>query len=538
MSKEVSISIFAVIMLLAAVFMISYLHFSPTGFAILQGDQTNLSQGTFVNTAYNGSSVVLSGNQTTGTYTSKIFDAGNTSTWNNLTVQGSSNLVFNARICSVSDCSDHNFSTIDITNMNLSMTDRYFQYLVNFDSTNLTNITLYLNSVSIDYSLIQQQQQQVNTSASVVQPSGTFNSTSGIPITFNVVGNNLTCSYNVQNSSSAFVIINTTLTNCGNSTFNLNNAGSYTFNLYVAGSFGNAYQPSAFSIVLPSQTNTTQQTQNQTNLTTATNTTTPTLTQPVQQTVGVAITDIPTQNLNEDGTGTYSLSVQNTGTADLTNCVLTSDSPDWASASSKNQNIAAGASITYSLSLNVPKNSDLGNHNIGLTLTCAEATATKTLIINVIKTQIGFNLTSVNRVSSGTVRVIYSLFELANETQNVTVNFDLLDSSNLLVSNLSQNRNLSANTVKTFTANIPINSSSPLFQNQSQNVSLTLKTDYASSIYSGEYLKTIVLGAPTGGFLSGLAVLGGGTTSIVAAVIVLLLIIVVFFIVRKAVRKK
>jgi predicted MFS family arabinose efflux permease len=67
---------------------------------------------------------------------------------------------------------------------------------------------------------------------------------------------------------------------------------------------------------------------------------------------------------------------------------------------------------------------------------------------------------------------------------------------------------------------------------------LTLKTDYASSIYSGEYLKTIVLGAPTGGFLSGLAVLGGGTTSIVAAVIVLLLIIVVFFIVRKAVRKK
>ncbi len=41
--------------------------------------------GTFYNTVYNGSSVVISGTNTSGSYTSIVFDAGANATWNNLT---------------------------------------------------------------------------------------------------------------------------------------------------------------------------------------------------------------------------------------------------------------------------------------------------------------------------------------------------------------------------------------------------------------------------------------------------------------------
>jgi len=45
---------------------------------------TNFNEGTYINTKYNGSAVILVGDNLTGDYTSKIFDAGNISTWNNI----------------------------------------------------------------------------------------------------------------------------------------------------------------------------------------------------------------------------------------------------------------------------------------------------------------------------------------------------------------------------------------------------------------------------------------------------------------------
>ena len=48
-----------------------------TGFAVFSQTGSNFNEGTYSNTRYNGSAVVLSGSNLTGTYTSKIFDAGN-----------------------------------------------------------------------------------------------------------------------------------------------------------------------------------------------------------------------------------------------------------------------------------------------------------------------------------------------------------------------------------------------------------------------------------------------------------------------------
>jgi len=65
-----------------------------TGFAVFEDiSETNFSQGTYVNTTYNGSAVVLSGSNLSGTYISQIFDAGNDAVWNNISwVSGTPNL--------------------------------------------------------------------------------------------------------------------------------------------------------------------------------------------------------------------------------------------------------------------------------------------------------------------------------------------------------------------------------------------------------------------------------------------------------------
>ncbi|MAG50655.1 hypothetical protein CL621_03390 [archaeon] len=66
----------------------------PTGFAIFGDDeQTEFDLGTYSNVEWNGSAVVLSSAQTSGTYTSQVFDASNDAVWNNLTwVSGEPNI--------------------------------------------------------------------------------------------------------------------------------------------------------------------------------------------------------------------------------------------------------------------------------------------------------------------------------------------------------------------------------------------------------------------------------------------------------------
>ena len=60
-----------------------------TGFSVYeQSSQTNFDEGTYENTLWNGSAVVLSSGQSSGNYISKVFDAGINSTWNNLSWTG------------------------------------------------------------------------------------------------------------------------------------------------------------------------------------------------------------------------------------------------------------------------------------------------------------------------------------------------------------------------------------------------------------------------------------------------------------------
>ncbi len=91
MKKERFVTyVFIIIILSVAFSSLYYLKTNMTGFAVLtQGNQSEFDEGTYNNTEYNGSTIILSGDDLTGTYESKIFDAGNDAIWNNLTWQGS-----------------------------------------------------------------------------------------------------------------------------------------------------------------------------------------------------------------------------------------------------------------------------------------------------------------------------------------------------------------------------------------------------------------------------------------------------------------
>ena len=60
-----------------------------TGMAVFEDSGSGFNNGVFENTSYNGSGVVLNGDNLTGAYTSEVFDAGNDSAWNNVGWDGS-----------------------------------------------------------------------------------------------------------------------------------------------------------------------------------------------------------------------------------------------------------------------------------------------------------------------------------------------------------------------------------------------------------------------------------------------------------------
>ncbi len=533
MKRELSTSIFAILIIAAALFAVYYLGVGPTGLAIFnQQTKTDFDKGNYSNVLYNGSAIVLAGNQTTGNYTSQVFDAGNSSTWNNLTWQGSGNLGFQVRNCSAPYCSDANFSSINLTNLNL--TGRYFQYQISFNS-NSSNQSLFLTNVTIDYSVIQQ---AINTSVSLLQPLGVKNSTSGIPINFNAVGNNLTCQYNVQNSSGVFVIANVTLSNCGNSTFNLGSSGSYTFNLFVTGLVGNVSQTSNFTVTLPPQTNTTPTITANTTPQTNTTNTTPITNQPVQNPLiteqpikitKISLGDIAVQNINQGATAQVTLSVQNTGTTSVSRCTLsfTGDNAKFASSNEGSKDINAGGSASYPILLNISENTNPGSYTVGLSVTCSEVTANKDVTINVIQKTFDFKILNTQRTTQDRVKVDYSIKELLGANQNVSVFFYITNSSSgLRVANASQNSSVNANKTSSFSLNIPIN--------KTLKGNLSLSAEFNSLKYSSSVLQPITLGAPTGGILSGLAVLGNlGTGNALIIVAVIIFLLIVFFVIRR-----
>ena len=354
-----------------------------TGQVVLeQQTQTEFDFGNYTNVVYdeNLSAIILDVNQTSGTYTSKIFDSGNDSVWNNLTWVGSEALVFEVKACSSSDCANESFASADLNNLNL--TAQYFQYQVLF--TEDPNLTVSLESVSIDYSVPEPEPEPApeNVTVSVSEPIGEKDSVSGIPITFTTTGTNLTCLYNVEDSNQVIVIENTTLTDCADSTFDVNADGSYVFTIYVSNSLESISNVSGFSVVTPveEEETTTEETQE-------VEIEQPIIQQPTQPqgTTKLEGGDIQALSLSAGNSESISWSLTNTGTNPVSSCKVKplGEFVSWFSFSEDSANLNSAEGKEFVFDVIVPEGSEEGSYLLSVSIECFETAVAKDFTVDV-----------------------------------------------------------------------------------------------------------------------------------------------------------
>ncbi|MBU2504031.1 MAG: hypothetical protein KJ879_03195, partial [Nanoarchaeota archaeon] len=161
MNKEKSYLVVAVLVALAVI-ALYYWGGSPTGFAIFS-EASDLNSGTFSDTLYNGTAILLNGSSglLTGNYTSPVFGNGSSVVWNNISWQGGvptdSTLLFKVTDCSSSNCSDAAFADATSLNNLVSLTglnEPYFQYITLFSIKKLDVDSASLTSAVVGYTLL------------------------------------------------------------------------------------------------------------------------------------------------------------------------------------------------------------------------------------------------------------------------------------------------------------------------------------------------------------------------------------------------
>ncbi len=123
-----------------------------TGLAIFEDSGEDFEQGTYENTFSNGSAVLLSGENLTGSYFSRVFDAERESVWNSMEWEVSKETPIFARVCDNFECAGEAWNAIlfdSPSNLNLE-NKRYFQYRVDFERESVEE-EVYFSLMLIDY---------------------------------------------------------------------------------------------------------------------------------------------------------------------------------------------------------------------------------------------------------------------------------------------------------------------------------------------------------------------------------------------------
>src|SRR3989338_6936090 len=367
MKKETERYVFIGTLILGVFLAAYFLNPGITGFSVFeQNNAATFDEGAYENVVYdsNSSAVILSQNQTSGTYTSKVFDAGSSVNWINLTFVGSSALTFQVRICATLNCTNESFSSVNLDNLNL--TGQYFQYKVLFDA-NATNETLSLTSVSIGSSPIPV---PVQTSVSISEPSGTKSASTGIPLNFSVVGEGLTCWYDVHDASDGAVIKdNTSISGCSSLTFDLGaGEGSYALNVYANGSSGFASKSSSFSVDLPLSTTTEEEESESITGAVVQVPVAPTEAIEPAKVTQITASDIASFTVIPGSIHEIKWSAKNTGTEPVSTCTLKvgGDFASWVSASEDSANLNAGDSHEFVFTVDVPEDTEDGSYTVSV----------------------------------------------------------------------------------------------------------------------------------------------------------------------------
>jgi len=511
----------------------------------------------------------------------------------------STDLSFEVRNCSSSDCSDGNWQSVDLDNLNLQ--SRYFQYRVIFSgmssiSPQLYNVSLnydlintapevYLfepqntlytenESIALNYTVIDNDNNldacwynldngenitlincentafnvsegnhvltiyandslglmssdfvEFNVDASgisisILEPIGTQTSRIGIPLNYTIIGNNVSCEYNVKTSVGGEIIGNTSLENCSESSFDVSTDGDYVLNLYANNSLGSsAFEFSSFSVDTSSTVIINSGGGGGGGSST---------------TIISGLTELDLGNLSNlvvysgDSKKLY-LRAKNIGTSILNDCyVVEEGNSNFWILSNERKNLASGEIYKFVFDLVVSEEVEVGKHNLDITLNCQELNKSTDLIIEIIEKKLNFEILDVERITEGEVQVNYLLEELSNINQKVQLQFILFDFENEKIAEIKEIKDISANSIGEFEITIPIESS--------LEGEMRLLVNLNSETYSTFVSEDLILGAP----ISGLSVFGnsGEIDTLASGFIIILFLVGAFFIVRKILKHK
>jgi len=337
-------------------------------------------------------------------------------------------------------------------------------------------------------------QDDVNFSVSVVgvfltlsEPSGTKSSRTDIPIQFSVIGNNLTCWYNVKTSVGGEVIGNTTLSNCTNSVFDVSADGDYVFNLYANNTLeASDAENSSFTVdTSPPPSGGGGGSSGGSGGGSA------------PQTAKLTISKL-SGVIGDAGEGKMiSLKIKNDGLKFLNKCKLITnkESSSWIY-STVMEDIGPGQTKDFIFDLNIPEFIDSGEYAIPLIVQCEEINKTINLSITILEKKINFEIIKFEREGKDKLKTRYYLEELSGVEQNVELQFLLFDEDNEKVAEMAETKTISPNSKEEFETVVPID--------VYLRGNLKLLVNMNSEIYSNTIEDELILGPPG----TGLAIFG------------------------------
>lgn len=222
------------------------------------------------------------------------------------------------------------------------------------------------------------------------EPSGTKNVDSGIPIEYVLTGvENLSvsCMYSLKATSDDTIVKpNTTLTDCGSSTFDVPNEGGYILYVYVVSSGGLFVDDSSFSVSLSSETeDTSEETTEEESSSSGSS-----VQVPLVRSYELTAKELSPISLNSGDSQDITWSISNTGLNTVSGCFVnpSGDYASWISTPGDKLTINSKEEAIFAFSVIVPEGTAEGSYSLGVILECAETAVSKDFSVEVLSSGI------------------------------------------------------------------------------------------------------------------------------------------------------
>ncbi len=224
-----------------------------------------------------------------------------------------------------------------------------------------------------------------------------------------------------------------------------------------------------------------------------------------------------------------SLNVRNTGATFLNNCKLrgSGDFSSWI-ISSETKGLSVGEAYDFIFTINVPSGTKADSYPLTLNVECQEASKSLNFLVGIIEKKMEIRFIDIKR-GNNNVKVIYSLEELSDINQDVTIQILLLRTNNERIGESTEKVTIEAKTKKQLETILNVSSS----MKGIYNLLINANSDTALTFVQEE----VVVSNPS---IGGLAILFGENRANMLLTLVSIIIFAAFavFVIRRIIRYK